>query len=96
MNSESDCVVGNRDMCGRCRATHGGNNHRCPVHGNVSAGCCTPPCDPTQFVRIPDSGPIPISAMRGARAVFTLRDGREFRVGDLALILALRMADPKN
>lgn len=45
-----DPVVGNRDACGRCQCRHGGNNHYCPVHGAVSAGCCEPPCQPEEWV----------------------------------------------
>lgn len=39
----------NNDTCGRCKARHGGNNHTCPVHGQVSAGCCEPPCNPEEW-----------------------------------------------
>lgn len=42
--------VGNRDMCGKCGTRHGGNNHRCDVHGRVSQGCCETSCDVADYV----------------------------------------------
>ncbi len=44
--------AGNRAKCGRCGTRHGGNNHLCPVHGAVSAGCCAPRCNPAEWQRI--------------------------------------------
>lgn len=51
-------AVGNRDRCGRCRVRHGGNNHGCPVHGAVSAGCCEPRCDPREWTFVYGYGPV--------------------------------------
>jgi len=52
----TDCVVGNRDRCGRCGARHGGNNHLCRVHGAVSEGCCPTDCEPSEWGWFPSVG----------------------------------------
>ena len=53
-------MVANHDRCGRCGVRHGGrgNDHLCPVHGAVAAGCCDPRCDPAAWVWIPGIGSI--------------------------------------
>jgi hypothetical protein len=50
--------VANHDSCGRCGRPHGGNNHLCPVHGAVSAGCCETTCDPAGYVFCAGVGPV--------------------------------------
>lgn len=47
----------NRDKCGRCEASHGGNDHSCPVHGAVSEGCCNPLCDKESWIVIQEVFP---------------------------------------
>jgi hypothetical protein len=47
----------NHDRCGRCGVRHGGNDHYCRVHGPVSAGCCSPSCQPEQWVLLPVAVP---------------------------------------